>query len=186
MICAGAWAYKLIPELTGKAVPERQVLIWLRTKTPEQFTPERFPVWNGLVEEGRYYGFPEFNPDGKTPGMKFGRWHHRDEISDPDTARSRDPSGRRAAAACLRRTLFSRWRRRNTEYVDMHVHQSRLMNTGFWIRCRRAPQVSFAAGFSGHGFKMASVIGEIMADLAQRGATDHDISLHQLSRLNPA
>ena len=34
-----------------------------------------------------------------------------------------------------------------------------------------APQVSLAAGFSGHGFKMASVIGEVMADLAQRGET---------------
>ena len=36
-----------------------------------------------------------------------------------------------------------------------------------------APQVSVAAGFSGHGFKMASVIGEIMADLAQRSETRH-------------
>jgi sarcosine oxidase len=45
------------------------------------------------------------------------------------------------------------------------------------------PQVSMAAGFSGHGFKMASVIGEIMADLAQHGTTRHDISLHQVARL---
>jgi sarcosine oxidase len=44
------------------------------------------------------------------------------------------------------------------------------------------PQVSVAAGFSGHGFKFASVIGEIMADLAQNGATEHDINLFRLDR----
>ena len=46
------------------------------------------------------------------------------------------------------------------------------------------PQVSVAAGFSGHGFKFASVIGEIMADLAQNGETSHDIDLFRLDRFD--
>ena len=45
------------------------------------------------------------------------------------------------------------------------------------------PQVSYATGFSGHGYKFASVIGEIMADLAERQQTRHDISLFALDRL---
>jgi hypothetical protein len=44
------------------------------------------------------------------------------------------------------------------------------------------PQVSFATGFSGHGFKFASVVGEIMADLADWGRTRHDIQLFNLAR----
>ena len=44
------------------------------------------------------------------------------------------------------------------------------------------PQVSLAAGFSGHGFKFASVVGEIMADLAMFGETTHDLSLFRLDR----
>ena len=44
------------------------------------------------------------------------------------------------------------------------------------------PQVSLASGFSGHGFKFASVIGEIMADLAMFGETTHDLSLFRLNR----
>jgi glycine/D-amino acid oxidase-like deaminating enzyme len=32
-------------------------------------------------------------------------------------------------------------------------------------------QVSFAAGLSGHGFKFASVLGEVLADLAIDGRT---------------
>ena len=37
------------------------------------------------------------------------------------------------------------------------------------------PQVAFAAGFSGHGFKFSSVVGEILADLAVEGRTRWDI-----------
>ena len=182
VICGGAWAYKLIPELRQKAVPERQVLIWLETMQPELFTPERFPVWNARVEEGRFYGFPEFNPSGATPGMKYGCWHHRNEIVDPDTI-DRDvypedeqvlrafgeryfPQGAGKTLA-MKVCMFTNTR-------DEHWILDTLPNT---------PQVAVAAGFSGHGFKMASVIGEVMADLAQHGTTRHDISLHQLARL---
>ena len=45
-----------------------------------------------------------------------------------------------------------------------------------------APNVHVAAGFSGHGFKFSSVVGEIMADLATRGETPHDISLFRVDR----
>ncbi|MDQ4128471.1 MAG: FAD-dependent oxidoreductase, partial [Actinomycetota bacterium] len=45
------------------------------------------------------------------------------------------------------------------------------------------PQVSFASPCSGHGYKFASVIGEIMADLAETGITRHDINLFRLERL---
>ena len=45
------------------------------------------------------------------------------------------------------------------------------------------PQVCLASPCSGHGFKFASVIGEIMADLAETGVTRHDISLFRLARL---
>ena len=37
------------------------------------------------------------------------------------------------------------------------------------------PEVSLAAGLSGHGFKFASVVGEILADLALDGSTEHAI-----------
>lgn len=44
------------------------------------------------------------------------------------------------------------------------------------------PQVAVGAGFSGHGFKFASVVGEILADLALEGETDYDISMFALDR----
>jgi sarcosine oxidase len=46
-----------------------------------------------------------------------------------------------------------------------------------------APQVVVASPCSGHGFKFCSVVGEILADLASRGATGHDIGLFRLERI---
>ncbi len=182
VICGGAWASKLAPELAGKAVAERQALIWLETKQPDLFSLERFPVWNGQVDEGRYYGFPEFNPTGKTPGMKFGRYHHREEICDPesvdravypeDEALLRDFAERYFPAGAGKTLKMVVCMFTNT--VDEHFVLDTLPDR---------PQVAVAAGFSGHGFKMASVVGEIMADLAQTGSTRHDIELHRLGRL---
>jgi sarcosine oxidase len=44
------------------------------------------------------------------------------------------------------------------------------------------PQVIAASPCSGHGFKFAPVIGEILADLAVDGSTAHDISRFQFAR----
>ena len=86
VLTAGAWE----GELTGlPVVAERQVLAWLDPLRPELFAPERFPVFNVIVEEGRYYGFPVFG----IPGFKFGRYHHLQEHGDPDEL-DREPSGR--------------------------------------------------------------------------------------------
>ena len=44
------------------------------------------------------------------------------------------------------------------------------------------PQVSLAAGFSGHGFKFSAVVGEILCDLAMFRETTTDIALFSGSR----
>ena len=46
----------------------------------------------------------------------------------------------------------------------------------------RFPQVSVACGFSGHGFKFAPTVGEILADLAERGTTPHRTGLFSATR----
>ena len=42
--------------------------------------------------------------------------------------------------------------------------------------------VCIAGGFPGHGFKLCSVVGEILADLAAHSSTRHDISLFRAAR----
>jgi sarcosine oxidase len=177
IVCAGAWIGALIPELAQLAVPERQVLAWLQPEELALFAPERFPVFNLMVPEGRYYGFPLYG----APGFKFGRYGHRGETVDPDGmerevededeallrafAERYFPSGTGPTMA-LRACLF-------TNAPDGHF---------ILDRHPTLPQVVLASPCSGHGYKFCSVIGEILADLTERGETAHDISLFRLDR----
>jgi sarcosine oxidase len=47
-----------------------------------------------------------------------------------------------------------------------------------------AKEVAVATGFSGHGFKFASVVGEIMADLAMKGSTAQPIGFLNAKRFS--
>ncbi len=80
VVSAGAWVGKLVGLLAPLAVPERQVLLWAGTRQPGLFRPEALPVFILDVEEGLFYGFPEYG----IPGLKIGRMHHRRQVVDPD------------------------------------------------------------------------------------------------------
>ena len=179
VISAGAWASKLLPGLGASAVPERQALAWFETLKPEFFTPETFPVFNLMVDEGNFYGFPEFG----IPGFKLGRFHHLEEIVDPDEI-DRNPNER--DEALLRDFTEKYFPDAAGDTSSMKVCMfTNSPDEHFIIDCiPEAPQVVVAAGFSGHGFKFSSVVGEILADLAADGATRHNIGMFKLSRFD--
>jgi sarcosine oxidase len=179
VLTAGAWNYKLADALDGLAVPERQVLAWFQPERPEQFTPERMPVWNLAVPEGRFYGFPSYD----VPGFKLGKYHHRTETVDPDEM-ARDPE---PADEALLRSVTERY------FPDAAGPTMRLSTCMF----TNSPDEQFiidtlpanddvvvGAGFSGHGFKFASVVGEVLADLAVDGTTEHPVGQFSLDRFD--
>jgi sarcosine oxidase len=174
---AGAWSAGLLDELTTLAVPERQVLGWFQPLRPGLFQPEVFPIFNLEVEEGHFYGFPVET----IPGFKIGLYHHLGEVVDPETmdreANPRDEAVLRPAVEryfpeasgpvlSLKSCLFTN---SPDEHFIVDVHPG-------------LDQVVVAAGFSGHGFKFSSVIGEILADLALEGGTRHEIGLLSMGR----
>lgn len=181
VISAGAWGGTLVPELASLTQPERQVLAWLQPIRPDLFTPDRLPVFNLAVEEGHFYGFPVFH----YPGFKIGRYHHREEPIDPDRW-DREPNEQDEAVL---RGFAARYFPAGAG-VTMGLRSCMFTNTPdehFVIdRLPSAPQVIVASPCSGHGFKFAAVVGEIVADLATRGASDHDTSLFKLSRFATA
>jgi len=174
---AGAWNGALLPELAPLAIPERQVLAWFQPLNPDIFRPERFPVFNLAVKEGHFYGFPVYS----VPGFKIGRYHHFAEDSDADLLdRDIHPRDEDMLRECTERYFpeaagptmalkVCMFTNSPDEHFIIDVHAD-------------LPQVSFAAGFSGHGYKFCSVIGEIMADLATKGDTAHDIGFLRLGR----
>lgn len=178
VITAGAWAAQSLPLLKSLAVPERQVMIWTQPLRAEAFTPESFPIFNMEAPEGRFYGFPVFS----VPGFKLGKYHHRSERTDPDAMyRGFDREDETVLLAGIERyfpdangpTLAMKtclFTNSPDEHFILDVHPE-------W------PQVSLAAGFSGHGFKFAPVIGEIMADLAlEGGCARWNLELFRLAR----
>ena len=50
----------------------------------------------------------------------------------------------------------------------------------------RHPNVTLVSSCSGHGFKFASVVGEIAAELALDGQSRHDIEMFRLDRFENA
>ena len=178
VITAGAWEAGLVGDLRGLAVPQRQVLAWLQPTNPEHFRPQSFPVFNVLVEEGRFYGFPVFG----VPGFKFGKYFHLQETAESADEIDREPNERDER---LLREFAERYFPEGSG-PTLSLASCMFTNTPdhhFIIDLHpEHEQVSFASACSGHGFKFASVIGEIMADLAESGTTRHDISLFRLGR----
>ncbi|HEY8171139.1 MAG TPA: N-methyl-L-tryptophan oxidase [Candidatus Limnocylindria bacterium] len=177
VICAGAWARRLVPSLERLAVPERQVLAWLTPKRPEVFGVDRFPVFILDVASGSYYGFPAH--DGH--GLKIGWYHHFREPIDPDDPdRSTRPDDEAALRSFVERYLPDA--AGPTEMLKACIFTNSPDEHFIADRLPGSPQVSVFSGESGHGYKFCSVIGEIMADLALDGATRHDIGLFRLDR----
>jgi len=178
ILSTGAWIADHVPQLSGNATPERQVLGWFRPRRPDQFRLGQFPV--GIVEGERLiaYAFPEWG----VPGVKIGVFNHlrerghAEELSrEPNAAdeallreavRSYFPEGDGAVLG-LRTCMF-------TNVPDEHFVLDTLPNF---------PQVVVASPCSGHGFKFASVIGEILADLTTERSPRLNIDLFRLSRL---
>jgi len=181
VITAGPWASKLIPELAGLAVPERQVVAWFQPHHPDLFRRERFPVFVFDTSDARYYGFPMYG----LPGLKVGLFHHLREAVDPDAMdRLARPRDEEVLRAFVERYLPDGTGPTLAQKVCMFTNTP---DEHFIVdQHPDCPQVIIAAGFSGHGFKFCSVIGEILADLALSGSTPHDTRLFRMARMGKA
>ena len=178
VLTAGAWSQDIARLPPGVAGARRQSMVWFAPHRPELFTPERFPVFNAVLDEEHVYGFPIFGP----PGFKIGRYDHAAPlVADPDHVSREIEPGDEGALRPLVERHFPDGAGPALDIricpfdpspdedfiVDLHAESERAV---------------VAAGFSGRGFKFCSVVGEVLADLALAGETRHDIERLRLSR----
>ncbi|MEP7258971.1 MAG: N-methyl-L-tryptophan oxidase [Flavitalea sp.] len=185
VITAGAWTDKIIPKLRSELSVTRQTLAWMKPSAKELFELGTFPCWMMAPENkgGVYYGFPivPANQFDGPVGLKMA-YHHPAGITDPDQVdrniSARDEEEIRAivknffpsvgaAIAAMKTCLYTNTPDENF-IIDFLPEQE--------------DNVIVACGFSGHGFKFVSVVGEILSELAHEGKSKLPIDFLRLSR----
>ena len=178
IITAGPWAGEILSDLGLPLRVQRIVNVHFAPVQPELFAPERCPVYLMQVPEGDYYGFPALPGQG----VKIGR-HDIGEVTTPETIRRdvdpdeiamlRDVLDRYmpGASGDVLWTLTCMY----TNTPDRHFILDRHPAHG---------NVAYGCGFSGHGFKFSSAIGEVLADLATDGASRHDVGFLSAARFS--
>jgi sarcosine oxidase len=177
IVAAGAWTKSLLPELAATLRVTREVTGWFDPVDASLFSADRFPVFILASRHGMHYGVP---PHGGA-GVKVAKHHHRDETVDPDAYE------RKVLAddeALIRAVVADHIPAANGRLIAAKTCLYTMTPDGDFLidRLPGAPHVIVASPCSGHGFKFAPVIGEILADLATAGATAHDITRFSIRR----
>jgi sarcosine oxidase len=177
VVAVGAWIGDLVPELKAKLTVTRQVLCWFKPKRADAVAPGNLPVF---IIDGAHdiaYGFPNIGSGFKCASHHdSGTWAHADaarqDAGAADEKRMRDflDAYLPDAAGPLQAMQTCMYTNTPDEdfVLDLHPADQRM---------------AVASPCSGHGFKFASVIGEVLADLAAEGETRHDISRFRIERL---
>lgn len=178
VIAAGPWAPVLLGDLALPMTIERQVVAWFRPAArPGAFGPDRCPVHIWQTDGRMFYGLPSLDEEG----VKLAEH----ATGHPTTA----DSIRREVAASeiqqLRDDFIARYiPAANGELRSSSVCMYTMTPDAHFVidRHPRSAAVAIACGFSGHGFKFAPVVGEILADLTLEGRTRHDIARFSAAR----
>lgn len=179
VVATGPWIAELVPSLKGVAKPIKQVVAWFQPRDSFATALGRMPVF--LRDEGAagsFFGFPVIGRDG----VKVGKHCHFFEEIDPDrpnpavddrdTAVLEDFVARRVPGAAGARVAISTCR------------YTLLPGENFLLDLVPGePNIVAASPCSGHGYKFASVIGEILADLALDGGTALPVGLFSFEAL---
>jgi sarcosine oxidase len=177
VITAGPWAGQVLARHGSFLRVMRQIVLWFGTRDDRLFRRDVFPVYIADTPRGHFYGFPALS----SSGVKVAQHYGAPELGSPSEI-LRDVSAadeealrgflreylpavdgpRRRAAVCIYTLTPDRH-----FLIDLHPEHA---------------NVALAAGFSGHGFKFATVVGEILADLSDKGRTELPVRMFRFDR----
>ncbi|NOT09530.1 MAG: N-methyl-L-tryptophan oxidase [Gemmatimonadales bacterium] len=177
VVAAGAWMGTGIARASLALQVARQPLHWFSpVGDPAPTAPRRMPVFIWEWEPGgMFYGFPDFG-DGVKVAI-----HHQGEPAHPDTV-NRVVMAEEVER--LREVMKARTPALNGELRDSSVClYTNTPDEDFLVdRSPADPRVILASPCSGHGFKFAPAIGEILADLVQGRPPRFDLSPFRIDR----
>jgi len=181
VLTAGAWLGALASDLNLPLQVERQVMFWFEPKAnPELLGPERLPPFLVEYGPGQYvYVFPNVGH-----GLKAAL-HHQGDATTADTV---DREVKAEEESHLR-TLIERFAPdANGKLLDAQVCLYTNTPDDHFVLDQHPhhPNVMVVSPCSGHGFKFAPVIGEIVAQRLSGEAPRFDLDLFKLDRLRSA
>ena len=177
VLCIGACTQELLNGLKLPLEVERQVVFWF-DQSGEEYEAARFPIWAYEYKPDTInYGFPRLPRGVKSSIMHDGdisqssdevnRAVHENEVAELRS--SLEPVLPRLAKAAVRESdvcIFTNTPDHNF-IIDWHPE---------------FPNVLISSACSGHGFKFASVIGEIQSNLVSGGDRRFDLTPFSISR----
>jgi N-methyl-L-tryptophan oxidase len=179
VVSAGAWSGTLLEKSGIKLplTPVRKTVSWFECQD-SLYNSSIFPAFSFDLIHEHYYGFPSFNGQG----VKIGRHDGGREVK-PDNLEQNygeDPGDEGDVRKFLQKHMPSV---NGKLKIGMTCLYTLTPDEHFIIdRHPEFPHVIIAAGFSGHGFKFSSVVGEIISELVTQGNTQYDISMFSLLR----
>jgi sarcosine oxidase len=181
VVTAGPWVGALVGRVRGKVVVTRQVMGWVWPREVERFEKGVFPSWcMEVAEGGLVYGPPMTRGEweGGPVGLKVSH-HFAGEVCEAGIVERGEKAG---DWAVVRRVLKEHVPLANGEVMGMKVCLYTNSADGHFYVDEAEEGVVFAGGFSGHGFKFASVMGEVLADLAVEGRTGLPVGFLRVGR----
>jgi sarcosine oxidase len=179
VLTGGPWNGEMFPDLVLPLTIERQSVFWFEpTVDSSDYELQRFPIYAYEYRPGNIcYGFPRL-----PRGVKASVMHDGETVPDPDKVnRTVENSEVKPLRGALRRILPALCTApvRETDvclFTNTPDHDFIIDFHPF------SPQVLISSPCSGHGFKFASAIGEIQAELLVNGKTEFDLSPFRLGR----
>ena len=162
VMAVGAWTPYLLPFTKKFFRASGQPVFHLKPSRPDLFAPERFPVFGADISTTGYYGFP-LNREGVVKIANHGPGREMSPDSPDRTVTPQEEKNLREFLSATFPALA------NASIVYSRVCMYCDTNDGhFWIAPDpQRPGLTIAAGDSGHGFKFAPVLGEIIADAVE-------------------
>lgn len=167
IVTAGAWASDLLTGLDIELEVRRKPLFWFEVDSDRYRADRGAPAFLYELSDGVFYGFPDLG-DGR---LKLAEHTGGETVTDPlGVDRTMRETERLRLADFLAGNLPGVSGRVATHTVCMYTMTR---DEHFVVDIMPGqPNVAFAAGLSGHGFKMASALGKALAELVLDRSTE--------------
>lgn len=179
VVSAGSWAKDLLPQYKKIIEPRRIIMSWFIPKDLTKFQLDVFPTFARTTDKYDFFGTPTLDQSM----VKIALVGSQELIGDPDSLENNISLEEVASQIEIVESYFNDV---NPDPVKLSAHMDAYTPDEHALvgRLENKSNVIVMSGYSGHGFKLAPVMGEIASDLVLENQTRHSINHMNPKRFN--